>query len=175
VLRLLPGLLAIGAVIWSATLLAAPYALMSGNPRLVAAAAMVYRGAGLICHQRAARSFHLAGMQLPVCARCAGLYISGAFGAALAYVTFRDPVVPSSTRAILVLASIPTVLSVVFEWTGVVDPTNVGRALCALPLGASAAWIFVQSLRAEARQIPDPQSRISNQAQGRTRVSRRSP
>ena len=128
---------------------------------------MVYSGAGLICHQRAARSFHFAGMQLPVCARCAGLYISGAFGAALAYVLSRHPRVPSNTRAVLVLASFPTVLSVVLEWTAGVDPTNVGRALCALPLGASAAWIFVQSLRAEARRIPDPGSRIVNPAQER--------
>jgi uncharacterized membrane protein len=167
VLRLLPGLIAIGAVLWSATLVTAPYALMSGDPRLVSAAAIVYSGAGLICHQRAARSFHLAGMQLPVCARCAGLYISGALGAALAYVVSRHPRIPSNTRSIVLLASIPTVLSVILEWTGVVDPTNVGRALCALPLGGSAAWIFVQSLRAEGRQIPYPGTRVPNQAQGR--------
>ena len=47
------------------------------------------------------------------------------------------------------LAAIPTALSVGLEWSGVVDPTNVGRALCALPLGATAAWVFVQSLRGE--------------------------
>ena len=49
----------------------------------------------------------------------------------------------------LLVASIPTALSLVLEWSGVVDPSNIGRALCALPLGATAAWIFVQSLRAE--------------------------
>ncbi|MFL6280812.1 MAG: DUF2085 domain-containing protein [Vicinamibacterales bacterium] len=166
-LRLLPGLLAIAAVLWAATLVAAPYALMSGDPRLMSAAAMVYSGAGLICHQRAARSFHLAGVQLPVCARCAGLYISGAFGAALAYIVSRHPRVPSNTRQVLVLASIPSVLSVVLEWIAVVDPTNVGRALCALPLGASAAWIFVQSLRGEVRRIPDTASRLANQVHER--------
>jgi len=128
---------------------------------------MVYSGAGLICHQRATRSFHLAGVQLPVCGRCAGLYMSAAFGAALAYLVSRHPRIPSNTRRILVLASIPTVLSVILEWTALVDPTNVGRALCALPVGASAAWIFVQSLRAEARPIPDPRSRIPNQPQAR--------
>ena len=51
----------------------------------------------------------------------------------------------------LVLASIPTALSLVLEWSGAVDATNVGRLLCALPLGAVAAWIFVQSLRAETQ------------------------
>jgi hypothetical protein len=47
------------------------------------------------------------------------------------------------------LAAIPTALSVVLEWSGLLNPWNLGRALCALPLGAIAAWIFVQSLRAE--------------------------
>ena len=148
-LRFLPGFLTIAAVLWSASLVAAPYALMSGNPRLVSAAATLYSGAGLICHQRAARSFHLAGAQLPVCGRCAGLYFSGALGAVLAWIVSRRPRVPSNTRRILLLAAIPTALSVVLEWSGLLNPWNLGRALCALPLGAIAAWIFVQSLRAE--------------------------
>jgi uncharacterized membrane protein len=146
-----------------ATLFAAPYALMSGNARLVSAAATVYSGAGLICHQRAARSFHLAGAQLPVCGRCTGLYVSGAFGAVLAWLVSRRPRVPSNTRTMLLLASIPTALSVVLEWSGVLDSSNVGRALCAWPLGAIAAWIFVQSLRSEVRanRIPETGSRIT--------------
>ena len=161
-LRLLPAALTIGAVLWVATILAAPYALVSGNARLVSAAATVYSGAGLICHQRAARSFHLAGVQLPVCGRCTGLYVSGAFGAVLAWIVSRRPRVPANTRSMLVLASIPTALSLVLEWSGAVDPTNVGRLLCALPLGAVAAWIFVQSLRAEgdSDRIPHNGSRI---------------
>jgi len=150
VLRLLPAVLTIGAILWIGALVAAPYAFTSGNSRLVSAAVTVYRGAGLICHQRAARSFHLAGVQLPVCGRCTGLYVSGAFGALLAWVVSRRPRVPSNTRRMLLLASIPTALSIALEWSGIIDPSNVGRALAALPLGATAAWVFVQSLRAEA-------------------------
>ena len=60
------------------------------------------------------------------------------------------------------LTAIPTMVSVALEWLGIIDPTNIGRALCALPFGAATAWIFVESLRAEARQgrIPDPGVRI---------------
>lgn len=150
VLRPLPAVLTVGAVLWVATLVAAPYALTSGNPRLVSAAATVYSAAGLICHQRAARSFDLAGVQLPVCGRCTGLYVSGAFAAVLAWIVSRRPRVPVNTRSLLLIASIPTALTVALEWSGVLDPSTLGRALAALPLGASAAWIFVQSLRAEA-------------------------
>ena len=149
-LRLFPAALTVAAILWTVTLFAAPYALTSGNPRLVTAAAAVYSGAGLICHQRAARSFHLAGVQQPVCARCAGLYVSGAIGALLAWIVSRRPVIPSRARPVLLLASIPTALSVAIELAGLAHPSNTARALCALPLGVSAAWIFIQSLRAEA-------------------------
>jgi uncharacterized membrane protein len=148
--RLFAAGLTLGALGWSAVLLAAPYGLSSHDPRLVAVAASVYSGAGLICHQRAERSFHLAGVQQPVCARCAGLYVSGAAGALAAWLSSRRPRAPRRTRAVLVLAALPTLLSVTIELAGLAHPSNVVRAVCALPLGAAAAWVFVRSLRAEA-------------------------
>ena len=33
-----------------------------------------------LCHQIPARSFFLAGLQLPVCARCTGIYLGGFIG-----------------------------------------------------------------------------------------------
>lgn len=151
--RFLSAALTVAATLWTATILAAPYALRSGNARLVSAAATVYSGAGLICHQRATRSFHLGGVQQPVCARCAGLYVSGAIGAVIAWFASRRPRIPARTRLVLLLASLPTALSVAIEFTGLAHPSNLARALCALPLGASAAWIFIQSLRAEAAAV----------------------
>jgi uncharacterized membrane protein len=148
--RLFAAILTLGALAWSAILFIAPYALTSGHPRLVAAAAGVYSGAGLICHQRAERSFHLAGVQQPVCARCAGLYVSGAAGALAAWIASRRPRAPRRTRMVLVLTAAPTVLTVVIEFVGLAHPSNIVRAVCALPLGAAAAWVFVRSLRAEA-------------------------
>ena len=56
------------------------------------------------------------------------------------------------------LAAIPTALSVVLEWSGLLNPSSLGRALCALPLGAIAAWVFVQSLRAEAQVDRSPEA-----------------
>jgi uncharacterized membrane protein len=131
-----------------AVIVAAPYAVRSHHPALVAAAAMVYQGAGLICHQRPERSFHLAGVQLPVCGRCLGLYLSGALGAVIAWFASRRGTVGRG-RLALFLASIPTALTVSLEFIGLIHPTNLARALSALPLGATAAWIFVTSLRAE--------------------------
>lgn len=148
--RLFAAGLTLGALAWSVILLSAPYGLTSDNPRLVAAAAGVYSGAGLICHQRNERSFHLAGVQQPVCARCTGLYLSGAAGALVAWVGSRRPRAPRRTRTVLVLAAVPTVVTVALEFAGLAHPSNIVRAVCAWPLGAAAAWVFVRSLRAEA-------------------------
>lgn len=148
--RLFAVALTVGAVFWCAVILAAPYGLTSTHPSVVSAAAVVYSAAGIICHQRATRSFHLAGVQLPVCARCAGLYFSGAVGAIVAWLISARPTTPGGPRRVLLVAAIPTALSVAIEFVGLASPTNLVRALCALPLGALAAWIFVRSLRTEA-------------------------
>jgi uncharacterized membrane protein len=145
------------AIAWCVILVSAPYALTSDNPRLVSAAATMYSAAGLICHQRATRSFHLAGVQLPVCGRCSGLYFSGAFGALLAWAASKQPRSVSWTRRLLLWAAVPTALSLVLELSGLAHPSNLGRALCALPLGAAAGWIFVQSLRTEMPLARNPE------------------
>jgi uncharacterized membrane protein len=149
--RLFALLLTAGAVAWTATLFLAPFALLGPRPRLVAAAVFVYDGAGRICHQRSDRSFQLAGVQLPVCARCTGLYVSGAAGALAAWFGSRRRLAaPRRTRAVLLAAALPTVLTVGLELLGLAHPSNTIRALSALPLGAAAGWVFVRSLRAES-------------------------
>ena len=140
--------LTVAALLWVGAIIAAPYAIQSGNPALVGVAALVYQGAGLICHQRPERSFHLGGAQLPVCGRCAGLYFSGALGAVAAWFVSRADG-PRRTRFAIAVAAIPTAVTVSLEFFGVIHPGNLLRAVSALPLGATAGWIFVRSLRAE--------------------------
>lgn len=136
-----------GAVVWVAIIVAAPLALAHGYTLLPA---IVYEAAGLICHQRPERSFHLAGVQLPVCARCFGLYVSGAAGAVAASLAAA----PVSRRSeggnaalLLALATVPTAVTVAAEWFGILYPGGVARAVAALPLGIAAGWVFVRSLR----------------------------
>ena len=98
-----------------------------------------------ICHQRPERSFHVWGAQLPVCARCAGLYAGALLGVLAAWF----PIPPGGRRGgsdtrrlrmLLVIASAPTVAAVAGEVVGIIDPGNLGRALAALPLGAAVSW-----------------------------------
>ena len=130
---------------WVAAILLAPLALAHGVTWLPA---IVYEAAGLICHQRPERSFHLAGVQLPVCARCFGLYASGAMGALAAHVAgvAHGEAVSRQARAVLAIAAVPTALTVAAEWTGLAHPTSALRAISAVPLGAAAGWIFVHGL-----------------------------
>ena len=149
----LAAFLTIGACLWVAAIAVAPYAVSSHNPGLVAAGVMVYQAAGLICHQRPERSFHVGAVQLPVCGRCLGLYVSGACGAVIAWLASRPNGIRNA-RLPLAIAAVPTALTVSLEFIGLIHPTNLVRALSALPLGAAAAWIFVSSLRADADARP---------------------
>lgn len=147
-LRLSAIALTVGALLWSALLLIAPLS-FAAHPALATTAAFIYEAAGYICHQRAERSFHLHGVQLPVCARCAGLYFSGAAGALAAWGGWRRTS-PVEMRAALIAAAVPTAVTVALEWFGFAHPSNAVRAVAALPLGAAGGWVLVRMLRDEA-------------------------
>src|SRR5262245_49691628 len=63
------------AALPAATLVAARPALSAG-PNLFAFA--VYVIGSLVCHQKSERSFYLWAHQMPVCARCTGIYVGAA-------------------------------------------------------------------------------------------------
>lgn len=146
--RILAAALSAAAVVWAVVIAAAPVALHSHT--LAAPVAIVYAGAARICHQRPERSFHLAGTQLPVCARCAGLYFSAAVGVLAGWLggprRWR-----ASARVALLTAAAPTAISWLLEHLGGVPVSNATRALAALPLGAVTGWLFVQMLRYDSR------------------------
>jgi uncharacterized membrane protein len=107
----------------------------------------IFAAGSLICHQRPDRSFFIDGHQLPVCARCTGLYLSGAIGL-IAWVVLKGvrqwrPIAIESRRAarVIVLAAIPTALSLAAGTLGVWDTANLTRAVLAVPLGAAAGAI----------------------------------
>lgn len=119
--------------------------------------AIIYSIGAVICHQIPDRSFFWAGQQLPVCARCAGLYVSGAvglavwFGAKAAREWRPVAINPRVALRVIALAAVPTALSVAGGLTGAWDGSNVARAVLAIPLGASAgavvAAVFTKDLR----------------------------
>ena len=141
--RLVAVLLTIAACAWTAAIFLPP---LIHGPFPLAARAVDLIGS-FVCHQRDDRSFHLEGVRLAVCGRCTGLYVAGALGALIAWL--GNPRIPADTRALVLVAALPTVLTVAIEWIGLANPGNAARALAALPLGAAAGWLFVRMLRAE--------------------------
>jgi uncharacterized membrane protein len=144
--RLAAGL-TFGAVVWTALIVAVPLLTSARSAPLWAD--VVRAMAAVVCHQRPERSFAIANVSFPVCARCTGLYLSGAVGALCGWLGAARA--PRRPRAILAAAASLTVLSFVAEWTGAAATTNLVRALAALPLGGAAGWCFVRMLREEGR------------------------
>ena len=128
------------AGLWAAAIIAAPaIAQLSGG-----VAAMLYAVGSLICHQLPDRSFHLAGAQLPVCARCLGLYVGGAAGALVWMVTASRRARPwprEQALAFLAVAAVPTAVTAGTAIAGIGDPSNLWRAALAVPLGFAGGRI----------------------------------
>jgi uncharacterized membrane protein len=109
--------------------------------------ALIFAAGGLICHQRPERSFFLDGDQFPVCARCTGLYLSGAIGI-LGWLVLKTarrwtplPFDPGLAKRVALIAAVPTAVSLATGALGVWDGSNVTRAMLAIPFGASAGAI----------------------------------
>lgn len=129
------------ALLWCAALVASPVW------DRVSVSAIVYAAGSLICHQQADRSFHIGGHQLPVCARCFGLYAGSVAGVLLWAAVAGSGRRPSGRarawltsprmRVVLAVAAAPTVITVAAAWTGIWDAGNAMRAALAVPLGGA--------------------------------------
>ena len=134
--RALAPVLAALALAWVALILAAPQL-----PTLLGA--FIYGIGSLICHQRTERSFHLAGAQLPVCARCFGIYAGAALGLIFGSRRVDRPRVSKTPAVALAIAALPTIVTLIVEWAGLGNPGNVIRATAGAILGAAVAVVVV--------------------------------
>lgn len=142
--------LLVTTALWAMSVVAAPYLASSARSSDAALHASVipYLFGSVICHQQADRSFHAHGTQWPVCARCAGLYLPAPLGVIWALVTrSRRPHRTSALRMALLAAALPTIVAVIIESAGLYQPTNLVRALAAMPLGFTIAWLLGCSTR----------------------------
>lgn len=152
--------LAIASLVWLMMIFAAPAAARraaAGSP-LAFAGSTIYLAGSIICHQQARRSFHLDGIQLPVCARCTGIYAAAPFGLLCAWLfrrragSRRDAAHdPARWRTWLIAAALPTAITVLFEWvSGTMVPGPV-RAAAGVPIGFAVTWYLGECLSSGVR------------------------
>jgi uncharacterized membrane protein len=133
------ALLALTAVTWLALLILAPVL-------PVPIAALLYALGSRICHQRPERSFHLFAVQLPVCARCAGIYAGGAAGSLLMLsASVRQRLCGFSPRTLLLAGLLPTLMTIIIEWSGAWAGANDARAAAGMPLGLAVAFVVARA------------------------------
>jgi uncharacterized membrane protein len=111
-------------------------------------ALVIYAAGSLICHQRPERSFHLLGAQMPVCARCTGIYAGAAVAASVWFRRVRASrhlgLHPGAASRALLVSALPTAGTLLYEWTTGHTPDNWLRLASGVPLGAAAAWLLLR-------------------------------
>ena len=147
---LLVGLLS-GALLWAVVLVSAPVvtANYASESSLFTLGAAAYIVGTIVCHQQADRSFRLSEATFPVCARCTGLYVGAGVSALMMFgaVRTRRRCRWKDARTLFIVSALPTVVSILVETFGVVEPGNLVRALSGMPLGGTALFVTGDVLR----------------------------
>ena len=107
-----------------------------------------------MCHQQPNRSFYIDGGQMPVCARCTGLYLGAVIGVTWDGLRVRNwsqvaRLASSTLRWVVLAAAVPMGLSVVAEVVGGVPSGGALRAASAVPLGVAVTWVVSLVIRGE--------------------------
>ena len=162
------------ALAWAVLLVAVPFLASRSHATSLGTAIVVaaYAIGSFVCHQLPERSWRLWTAQMPVCARCTGIYFGAAI-AALAACAWRSAAHlrangasarPSqivdrrrerrrkrlalrarSARALLALAALPSAATLLYEWSTGITPSNSLRCAAGIPIGVVVAWLVVSA------------------------------
>jgi uncharacterized membrane protein len=113
----------------------------------------VYGIGSVVCHQLPARSFHLWAAQMPVCARCTGIYAGAAIAAVVVLTSFDRRLRHDNPRMVVALAALPTAATLAYEWTTGVTPSNWIRAVAGACLGAAVAIVVLLHAPERVREV----------------------
>lgn len=89
------------------------------------------------------RTIHTADVAWPVCARCSGLYLATPLGIAGLFLRRRGRGRVWQPAPLVIVAAIPTVLTILWEWAGFGMPSHAVRLVTAVPLGAAITYALL--------------------------------
>jgi uncharacterized membrane protein len=146
------------AFAWAVLLVAVPFIASRSHATSLGTVIVVavYAIGSFVCHQLPERSWRLWTAQMPVCARCAGIYLGAAIAATACSVAqpFRaarmDGGRPEGLRydrlrVLLAVAALPSAITLVYEWTTGVTPSNALRFAAGIPIGVVVTWLVVSA------------------------------
>ncbi|MEP7271037.1 MAG: DUF2085 domain-containing protein [Acidobacteriota bacterium] len=126
-----------------ALIVGAPLLSAHGHPIV---GAIVYQAFVPLCHQIPERSFHLGGLPLAVCARCAGVY-GGFVLALLIYPLWRSlDNEQTPGRIWLLIALLPMAIDALAGAAGLVETTFFSRTATGALAGAAVAFYILPGL-----------------------------
>src|SRR5258708_33272180 len=121
-------------------IVAAPATQAYGHPVI---ASSIYKAFSFVCHQIPERSFHLAGHQLAVCARCTGLYVGFAVGALLYPLARSLQRTDTPARFWLMLAILPLLIDFALGYFSIWENTHLSRFLTGALLSSVAVFFIM--------------------------------
>jgi len=148
--RLTHAVILAGAALWCMLILAAP---LASATTAAPFGALVYAFFRPVCHQIDARSFHLFGAPLAVCARCSSIYF-GFLAGTILYPALRGALRRRTPgRLLLAVALAPMALEVLAEIAGLSDFSNAVRAVTGAWFGISVTAVILPGAAEGAAEI----------------------
>ncbi len=136
-------------------IIAAPLAMSGGHTTFAGA---IYNAFHFVCHQRPERSFHIAGYQFAVCARCTGLYSGFALATVFYPLTRSLKRAETPARIWLFLSAVPLLVDFGLGYFGVWENTFLSRFVTGALLSATAVFYIIPGLMqlANRQRVQDP-------------------
>jgi uncharacterized membrane protein len=139
------NILIAGVAVWCAGIILAPI-ITFVYPTGHAAADILYRVYGVVCHQIDTHSFHINNHSFAVCIRCTAIY----FGFLIAVLGIRFSLTVYNKKynpiVVLLCSSVPMLLDVVCSFTPFYEITTLSRSITGVIFGIGMALLLHRSL-----------------------------
>ncbi|WP_174591819.1 DUF2085 domain-containing protein [Methanocella conradii] len=118
------------------------FSILGPAPLAIAISDAIFRFFSLFCHQLPWRSLFFNGIQMPVCARCASIYVATALGLAFFRLKGYGGREFRMNWPLLILLFVPTGVDGFTQYLGLRESTNLLRLITGFPYGLGYAYLL---------------------------------